>query len=160
MKNKKITLCALLFLSIVLSTGYAQQASTASGGDASGSGGFVAYSVGQIIYTTHVGTTGSVAQGVQQAYEISITSGLNEAGVNINLSAYPNPTTNYLMLQIDNSDIALSYQLFDMRGQLLESKPVTVNITNIEMEQFAKGAYFLKVSQNSKEIKSFKIIKN
>ena len=29
----------------------------------------VAYSVGQIVYTTSTGTSGSVAQGVEQAYD-------------------------------------------------------------------------------------------
>ena len=92
MKNKKVKLTALLLLGIGFNQVYAQQATTASGGDASGSGGSVVYSVGQIVYTTNTGTTGSVLQGVQQPYETSI-SGLNETGINLNLSAYPNPPT-------------------------------------------------------------------
>ena len=62
---------------------YAQQATTASGGDASGSGGSVAHSVGQTVYTTNTGSNGSVAQGVEQPYEISITTGLAETGINL-----------------------------------------------------------------------------
>jgi hypothetical protein len=65
--NKLLQL-TLLLLGFVL-TAQAQQATTAAGGNATGSGGSVAYSVGQIVYTTHTGTTGSVAQGVQQTYE-------------------------------------------------------------------------------------------
>ena len=64
MKNNKVILF-LLLLGFGL-TAQAQQATTATGGDATGSGGSAAYSVGQIVYTTHTGTTGSVAQGVQQ----------------------------------------------------------------------------------------------
>ena len=160
MKNKKTKLTALLLLGIGFNQVYAQQAATASGGDASGSGGSVAYSVGQIVYTTNTGTTGSVAQGVQQPYEISITTGLAETGINLNLSAYPNPTTNYLMLQIDNYDKALSYQLYDISGKLIESNTIVANSTTIKMEQMQTGSYLLKVTQNNKEIKTFKIIKN
>jgi len=160
MKNKTTKLTALLLLGIGFNQGYAQQASIASGGDASGSGGSVAYSVGQIVYTTHTGSNGSVAQGVQQAYEISITTGLLETDIKLNLSAYPNPTTNYLMLQIDNFDKALSYQLYDISGKLLESNTLVANSTTIKMEQLATGNYFLKVIQNNKEVKTFKIIKN
>jgi hypothetical protein len=160
MNNKKTKLIALLLLGIGLNQGYAQQATTASGGDASGSGGSVAYSVGQIVYTTNTGSNGSVAQGVQQPYEISITLGLLETDIKLNLSAYPNPTTNYLMLQIDNFDKALSYQLYDISGKLLESNTVVANSTTIKMEQYATATYFLKVTQNNKEIKTFKIIKN
>ena len=120
----------------------------------------VAYSVGQIVYTTYTGSNGSVAQGVQQPYEISITTGLLETDIKLNLSAYPNPTTNYLMLQIDNYDKALSYQLYDIGGKLLESNTVVANSTTIKMEQMPTGTYLLKVIQNNKEVKTFKIIKN
>jgi hypothetical protein len=160
MKNKKTKLTALLLLGIGFNQVYAQQATTASGGDASGSGGSVAYSVGQIVYTTNTSSSGSVAQGVQQAYEISITTGLLETDIKLNLSAYPNPTTNYLMLQIDNFDKDLSYQLFDISGKLLESNTVAANSTTINMEQMQTGTYLLKVTQNNKLVKTFKIIKN
>jgi len=160
MKNKKTRLTALLLLGIGFNQVYAQQATTASGGDASGSGGSVACSVGQIVYTNNTGTTGSVVQGVQQPYEISIRTGLSETGINLNLSAYPNPTANYLMLQIDNFDKDLSYQLYDISGKLLESNAIVANSTTIKMEQLATGNYFLKVTQNNTLVKTFKIIKN
>ena len=83
MKNKNKKLTALLLLGIGFNQGYAQQATTASGGDASGSGGSVAHSVGQTVYTTNTGSNGSVAQGVEQPYEISITTGLAETGINL-----------------------------------------------------------------------------
>ena len=99
-------------------------------------------------------------QGVQQPYEISITTGLAKTEINLKLSAFPNPTTNYLMLQIDNFDKNLSYQLFDFSRKLLESNTIVENSTIIKMEQLSTGSYFLKVFQNNKEIKTFKIIKN
>ena len=53
---------------------YAQVSTHSAGGDISGSGGSVAYSVGQVVYTTHVGFLGMEAQGVQQRYEIAKVS--------------------------------------------------------------------------------------
>jgi hypothetical protein len=154
MKNKKTKLTALLLLGIGFNQGYAQQAS----GDASGSGGSVAYSVGQIVYTTHTGSNGSVAQGVQQPYEILVITGLLETDIKLNLSAYPNPTTNYLMLQIDASaalsNQSMSYQLYDISGKLLESNTVVANSTTIKMEQMPTGSYFLKVTQNNTLVKT------
>lgn len=44
----------------------------ATGGNATGSGGSVSYTAGQATYQTSEGTTGTVAQGVQQPYEISM----------------------------------------------------------------------------------------
>ncbi len=160
MENKNIKLVALLLLGFCFNNGYAQQATTASGGEATGIGGSASYSVGQVVYTTHVGSNVSVAQGVQQPYEISVTIGLDETGINLNLLAYPNPTTNDLILEIDNYDKTLSYQLYDIGGKLIESKQITTSTTTIVMNELAAATYFLKVSRNKKEIKTFKILKN
>ena len=110
MKYKKVKISVLL-LGLGL-TAQAQQATTATGSDASGSGGTVAYSVGQIVYTTNTGTNGSVAQGVQQPYEISIVLGIDNHTINLELTAYPNPTTNFLTLNVGNAELStLNFQL-------------------------------------------------
>ena len=139
---------------------FAQQATTASGGNASGSGGSVSYSVGQIVYTTNSGTNGSSAQGVQQPYEISVVAGFTEAGVDLNFSAYPNPTNGSFTLKVEKCDNQMIYQLFDISGKLLDGKQITEKNTFISMQNYAKSIYFLKVIQNDKEIKTFKIILN
>ena len=111
----------------------AQESQTASGGQATGAGGSSSYTVGQVVYTTNTGTNGSVAQGVQQPYDISTTLGINETSINLEMNVYPNPTTDYLTLKVEESK-GLSYQLFDMQGKLIENKKVTVSNTNIKME--------------------------
>jgi hypothetical protein len=45
---------------------YSQETLSASGGDATGSGGTVSYTVGQVFYTSLTGSTGTVSEGVQQ----------------------------------------------------------------------------------------------
>ena len=72
MKLNKLKLTFLL-LTFSLTT-QAQQATTATGGDASGSGGTIAYSVGQEDYIGSSGATGSVSQGIEQAFEIFLLS--------------------------------------------------------------------------------------
>lgn len=159
MKHKKVKLSVLL-LGLGL-TAQAQQVTTATGGNASGSGGTVAYSVGQIVYTTNTGTTGSVAQGVQQPYEISIVLGIDNHSINLELSAYPNPTTDYLTLNVGNAELStLNFQLYDISGKLIESKKITSTTETIRTENLPTATYFLKVSNNNKEVKTFKIIKN
>lgn len=159
MKQKKVKLSVLL-LSLGLSA-QAQQATTSTGGNASGSGGTVAYSVGQIVYTTNTGTTGSVAQGVQQPYEISILLGIDNHSINLELTAYPNPTTDYLTLNVGNFELlTLNFQLFDISGKLVESRKIISSSETIAMENLPTATYFLKVSNNNKEVKTFKIIKN
>lgn len=159
-KQMKLTVILLLLLGF---TGlHAQEAVPTAGGTVTGSGGSVSYTIGQIAYTVNSGTGGSVSQGVQQPYEIGVLTGLDdEWNINLIVKAYPNPATDYLILHLDNSDISgISYQLCDMNGRLLESQMVERSETTISMNLYVPSAYFLKVIQNNKEIKTFKIIKN
>jgi len=164
MKHKDLKLSAVFLLGLGLGL-QAQTAVLATGGNASGSGGTVSYSVGQVVYTTNLGTTGSVAQGVQQPFEISVVTGLEEAkGINLSVSAYPNPTTDFLNLKVDASTTisiqSMSYQLFDISGKLLETKKLEGNETNIVMSNLVPATYFVKITDGNKEVKIFKIIKN
>lgn len=122
----------------------------------------MSYTVGQVAYTTNAGTNGTVAQGVQQPYEISVITALEEArDFNLTCSAYPNPASDFPTLKIENYDKEnLSYKLFDANGKPLESKKVTGNETQISMGIYLPSVYFLKIFDNQKEIKTFKIIKN
>ena len=159
MKYKKIKL-SILLLGLGLPA-QAQQATTATGENASGSGGNLTYSVGQIVYTTNTGTTGSVAQGIQQPYEISIVLGIDNHSINLELTACPNPTTNYLTLNIGNAELsALNFQLYDISGKLIESRKIISSSETIGMENLPSATYFLKVNNNINEVKTFKIIKN
>jgi hypothetical protein len=161
MQHKKFILGAILLVIIGLSGIQAQETIPASGGEASGSGGSASYSVGQVVYTTNLGTSGSVAQGVQQPYEISIVSGLEEMGINLYLSVYPNPATDFLQLTIENEDMKeFSYQLYDINGKLLENKKITGNETSIAFSNFIPATYFLKVIEGKNEVRTFKIVKN
>jgi hypothetical protein len=155
------TTVALLLLGFGITTIQAQQATTATGGVGFGSGGTATYSVGQIAYTTHTGTTGSVAQGVQQPYEIQIVLGVKDHQISLNMQAYPNPTTDYLILNVSNFEFStLSFQLYDISGKLIENKKITGATETIRMGNLPSDTYFLKVINNNKEIKTFKIIKN
>lgn len=162
MRHKRLKLSAVLLLGLGLTGLQAQESVNATGGNASGSGGTVSYSVGQVVYTTNTGTNGSVEQGVQQPYEISVLTAIEQAkGINLSVSAYPNPTTDFLTLRIDEFEISnLSYQLYDMNGKLLQSKKITGNQTSIAMGNLVPANYFVKVIQGNKEVKTFKIIKN
>ena len=160
--NQKKTKLMLLFLAGISISGLkAQDAATASGGDASGAGGSATYSVGQVAYTSIENASGSVYQGVQQPYVLT-PDGINtNPDIDLSMSVYPNPSTTLINLSVQNMDLTnLSFQLFDVLGKLLVTQKITNNQTSIVMEEFAAGSYFLKVSDNNAELKSFKIIKN
>lgn len=140
---------------------WAQNAVGAAGGDASGNAGSSSYSVGQLIYSQINGSNGSVSQGVQQPYEILIVTGVEIANsISLDLSVFPNPTTDFLTLKLNNFDLSnLNYCLFDNNGKLIEDKPINTESTTIDLSGFHSAIYYLKVIQNNLEIKVFKIIK-
>ncbi len=159
--------CKTIKLAVVLSVikmanVQAQSVVPAVGSNAISSGGSVSYSVGQIVYTTNFSSIGSIAQGVQQPYEISILTGIKEAkDILLQCLIYPNPTNDFVRLKIENDKIEnLTYQLYDITGKLLENNKVESQEVNIALCNYAATIYCLKVIYNGKELKTFKIIKN
>ena len=140
----------------------AQEAVPAAGGNASGSGGTSSYTVGQVAYTTNSSASGTITQGVQQPYEILVATGIAEAkGISLECIVYPNPTNDLVKLKIENYNLGnLSYDLYDINGKLLQNNKTEGSETIISMANLVPATYFLKVTDNTKEVKVFKIIKN
>ncbi len=162
MQYKRLKLSAILLLGLGLTGLQAQTSFNSTGKNTSGSDGSVSYSVGQVVYTSSTGINGSVSQGVQQPYEISVVTAIEKTkGINLSVTAYPNPTTDFLQLKIENEEIKdLSFQLYDLQGKLLRSEKITSNQSSINMGNIISSTYFLKVISGNKTIKEFKIIKN
>ncbi len=165
MRHKKLKFGALLVLGLGLSGLQAQNSVLPSGGTASGSGGSASYSLGQLVYTTNTGENGSIAHGVQQPYEISVVLGIEEGkGIRLDLSVYPNPTEDILYLSVDSDDTinieSLNFLLHDINGKTIVKKKLESDKTRVDMTKLQPATYFLQVMKNSREIKTFKIIKN
>ncbi len=158
----KIFAFAALFLGFGLTGLQAQEAIPATGQNVIGLGGSVSYSVGQIVYSTNSGTTGTEAQGIQQPYEISVATGIGyDKTISLQCIAYPNPTSDFLTLKVDFFENRnLSYRLLDLSGRLLENKLISDYATLISMNKFVPTTYLLTIIQRNQEIITFKIIKN
>ena len=155
---KKIIVLIIFGCSII--SIQAQQTTASAGGDASGIGGTFSYSIGQVVYTYNYGTDVIVAQGVQQPFEISIL-GLDNYHINLVMQTYPNPTKDYLVLNVHALDLSnMIFQLYDVNGRLIETRTMFSPIETICMMNLPSSVYVLKVINNNKEVKSFKIIKN
>ena len=151
----------LLFLLMFPIIGFSQEVIPASGGDASGLGGTLSFTVGQLVYSSNSGSNGSVAEGVQQPYEISTTVGIEITNISLDFIAYPNPTSVNIVLSIrDFNNEKLNYQLYDMSGKLLKSNKVNAINTTIDMSELPVSNYVLNINNDSSIIKSFKIIKS
>lgn len=160
MKHIKSFLCFLLMCGFCI-TIQAQNTIPTTGGNATGTGGTVSYTVGQIAYSTLSGTIGIISQGVQQPYEISVATAIeNSKEITLECTVYPNPTSGLIKLIVESFDNEeMRFRLFDLNGALLQDKKVESRETEISLENLSSSVYFLKVISKSKEMKVFKIVK-
>ncbi len=159
MKNKTLLLMVLFLFSL---TGLqSQEAVLTASGNASGNGGSASYSIGQVSYTTIVGTTGSAAQGIQHPYKIFIDGIDSHKDIILSMVVYPNPANEFVKLKIETENYEiLNYQLRDLDGRLIINKQINSKETTIPMTNLNPATYFLKISDDKTVIKTFKIIKN
>ncbi len=161
MLNKKIILALIILSSYTLTELKAQNTIVATGGDSSGNGGNISYSIGQVVYNTTTGINGSISEGIQQPYEISIISNKDNKEINLEATVYPNPTTDFLTLKVGSySEMNLTYYLYSSEGKQISSKSINDKETRVKMKTFDTGTYYLKVLQDNKKLKTFKIIKS
>ena len=159
MRQKQLKVCLTILLACGLTVFKAQENISASGGDALDSSGSVNYSVGQVFYTNS-GLSETISEGVQQAYEISDVTGINNVTSTFSLSLFPNPINDLLILQTNSVNLRdLFYQIIDINNKLIESKNMTSTDTKIIMTDYSSGIYFINIIQQKKLIKSFKVIK-
>ena len=139
---------------------YAQQNIMTSGSDASDADGSISYSIGQVDYISSSNSSNFISQGVQQPFEIVTLSGNGIKDIQISAQVYPNPSINQLIISLQNYDYEnLSYRLFDMRGREIVEGKIANSETIVNMQPYASAAYILKLVDNNKEIKTFKIVK-
>jgi hypothetical protein len=166
MKAMILTLIKYRFMLVFIAIGCmqslsAQQSVHTSGSEATGSGGQVSYSVGQIAYTTLVGADGSVAQGVQQTYDVEPVS-IEDVTLGVRLKVFPNPNTDYLVLQIDapQPSDSWTYTMMDMQGRVCLQGSTQSGETMLSTGSLPTGQYILQVMPvGLKTIKTFSIVK-
>ena len=155
---KKIFSAVFVLLSFV--SLHAQTSFNAVGDEASGTEGSLSYTVGQAVFGTYTGSTGSVAQGVQQTYDITALLGAEISAIKLELVAYPNPIQETLTLKINNyKNEKLTYQLYDLQGKLWDSQSVKGAHTQLDMNNLAVGTYLLSIQDEELLVKTFRIIK-
>ncbi len=153
---------ALFLISLFMSLmSFGQRDVVGAGGEASGSGGTVSFSVGQVAYQTQTGSNGALTQGVQQPFEIYVLS-TPETVASFSAMLYPNPAATSVILSANLAAVEgpLDYELTDITGKIIKQGRLTETETIINVEGYAEACYFINVLEGNKRIKTFKLIKN
>lgn len=156
-------LFAFVFFSMITISLFAQSAVVPAGGSATGNGGTVTYTVGQIADQKVEGGGRYVIEGVQQPYEIQVVGVNSYPGINLTAIVYPNPTVDKVMLSIRDYEIpstGLTLQLYDLNGKFLKTMVITDADTEIDFSEYAASTYQLRVVNQKQLLKTFKVVKN
>ena len=97
-------MCALLWLMPSIAV-FAQKGPVSAGGDATGAGGSVSYSIGEIDFETVNGLGGTITEGIQQPYEIYVVVGVDDPEWGASVLVYPNPAQEWVVLDVGELDL-------------------------------------------------------
>jgi len=155
---KKIFLILGISL-FMISYSTSQTSINAGGGDFKNADVTYSYSIGQIFYGA-----GVLHEGVQIPYNIFEVTGIEDVkDIFLNMSVFPNPTSDFLELRIEKEDFDyknVNYQISDNNGRIVKSNEIINFQTFISMENLPSGIYFLVVKTKLNTVKTFKIVKN
>jgi len=155
---KTIGLIILVLLSLA-AKGQHQVVSAAGDFDRNESGS-VSWTLGQVVTNTLSGSEIIVTQGFQQISLEVVTSARHDIEVQSQVKAYPNPVANQITLEMGKMEnLALSFELYNLQGQLIKKKKIDTNYQRINMESEPSGEYLLRILSDEEPVESFKIIK-
>jgi len=157
---KKIFISFFLTCFAVYGHSQTQQVVASSGGTGQFNDTNIEWTLGETVIATLSSDNMLITQGFQQP-ELTVTVIKSDHDMPGVLEAYPNPTNDLLMIEVENKEfIDFQYVLYDMNGKVLEKKALISTVTGIAMNNHPPGVYLLKITQSDKEIKMFEIVKN
>lgn len=144
---------------MLVNNSYTQVSTNTTGGVATGIAGTMSYSLGQVVYTSHQGSSGTIALGVQQPFE-SFALSISETE-SVSVRVFPNPVNDYLILSVNAlQNEPFYYQILDLNGKVIISGEVQNSEATIDLKSINSSFYFLKIMNNENScVKIFEIVK-
>ena len=93
-----------------------------------------------------------------RAYKPSSSLSVNDVKNNLKVDVFPNPS--FELVKINSSKLINKIDCFDIKGQLIASKKYDDASVTFNVEKFASGVYFLKISAEDGSNSRHKIVKN
>ena len=159
---KKSILLVVVFIGFILiaTSLHAQEVISTAGGHSGGSTTQVSWTIGEPVIETEMNGLYILTQGMHQG-NLVVTVAREITGLGFRISAYPNPVSKFVKLDIGAPQIkGFSYALFNAEGQLLRQEEVNERITTIPMDAYTHSSYLLRVVSEGKEVKVFRVVKN
>ncbi|MCQ2298218.1 MAG: T9SS type A sorting domain-containing protein [Bacteroidales bacterium] len=155
----------IMFLFVVGQEAIGQQVVPVSGGSVSNGSGFFSFSLGQVVSKSDFepavsvnSVTASVIEGVQQPYTIEQLSIEGVSALNVEISLYPNPTTQRVKVSSSDSETQLTFRLYGVSGQLMQEGTMMGEMV-LDTEDYPTGCYMLFLESGNRQSNVYRIVK-
>lgn len=153
------TFFLLLIFQLFINELLAQQVISSSGNSGKSATAQLSYTIGETSVTTSIGSKAILTQGFHQGV-IHITAIESIELPAIEVSVFPNPATDIVKLKILQKEPRnYSYSIFDLSGKNLINKSFSKSEIEISLGFLLPSTYILKIYDENRELKTFKIIK-
>ena len=160
--NKKllILLSGMFFCgSVVFCQTIQNSVISSTGGSASSGNVKMDYTLGETVIETFSAGGNTLTQGFHQT-NLALVA-IENVELFAELSVYPNPTSQFVNLDIPANYNLLDISMYDVTGKLLRTKTNASGLVTFDVNDLATGTYYLQVIKpKNEQIKTFKLIKS
>ena len=149
-------LVTLLALTSTLTT-TAQEVIATQGDSYSNTSTQIDFTIGELLISTGTDGINDITQGFHQTNWNFV--GLEDHAPGYQATIFPNPTSEVLNITTSTFE-NVTYTLYDAQGKLIFQDKLSAEQTPIQVSQLAPGSYSLTLSNETQNLKTFKLIKS
>ncbi|MEI6578616.1 MAG: T9SS type A sorting domain-containing protein [Eubacteriales bacterium] len=161
MKKKRLLLFfGILFISYSMNGQTIQNSVISSaGGSSSTSNVKMDYTLGETVIETFSAGGNTLTQGFHQT-NLTLVA-IENVELFAEMSVYPNPTSEFVNLDIPANYNLLDVNMYDVTGKLIRTKTNVSGLVTFNVNDLATGTYYLQViNPQTQQFKTFKLIIN
>lgn len=120
----------------------------------------LSWTLGEVIIDTYDNGSNILTQGFHQT-NLTVTA-VDEAVSDIRLNLYPNPTSEFLNIELGNNEKDINIQMYDMSGKLMHKDVINAYDTKyvLPMQSVATGKYLIQMqSEDGKMNTTHQVVK-
>lgn len=120
----------------------------------------LSWTLGEVMIDTYDNGSNILTQGFHQT-NLTVTA-IDEAVSDIRLSLYPNPTSEFLNIELGNNEKDINIQMYDMSGKLMHKDVINAYDTKyvLPMQSVATGKYLIQMqSEDGKMNTTHQVVK-
>lgn len=134
----------------------AQEVVATQGDSYSNASGNIDFTIGEVIINTGTDGSNDLTQGFHQTNWNFL--GVEDHSPSYEATIFPNPTSEVLNIRTSTFE-NVTYTLYDAQGKLVLQDILSAEQTPIQVGQLAPGSYSLILSNQTQNLKTFKLTK-